>query len=104
MGAAGRGTLTCPAQAALAVRVPPHLTVGDSVDPAERAPQSRSGSGTGTGAGGPARLQHSHEEGQGGEDAAGVEGVVHLLLRRIHDGRIDHDPPACEELRPQQDP
>lgn len=43
-------------------------------------------------------VQHLHEEGYGGEDATRVERVVHLLLQRIHDRRVNHDPPACEEL------
>ncbi|KAI1241423.1 hypothetical protein IHE44_0004896, partial [Lamprotornis superbus] len=43
-------------------------------------------------------LKHSHEEGQSGEDPAGVEGVVQLLRPGVNHGSIDHDPPACEKL------
>lgn len=50
---------------------------------------------------GTSQSQHSHEKGDGGEDPAGVEGMIHVLLSRMHDGRIDQDPPACEELQEQ---
>lgn len=43
-------------------------------------------------------MKHLHEECYGGEDAARVEGVVHLVLSWICHCCIYHDPPACEEL------
>ena len=43
-------------------------------------------------------MQHLHEECYGGEDAACVEGVVHLILSWIRHCCVYHDPPACEEL------
>lgn len=60
----------CASQTALPIRVASHLAIGYSVD---------------------------HEEGDGGEDSAGVEGVVHFLLSRVRNCGIDHDPPTTEE-------
>lgn len=62
---------TCSAKTALSIGVASHLTIRHSID---------------------------HEEGYGGEDSTRVEGMVHLFLRRVAHRRINHDPPACEEL------
>ena len=40
-----------------------------------------------------------HEHGDGPEDAADVEDVPDVPLVPVHDGGVDGDPPAAEELK-----
>lgn len=63
-------TSSCPAKAALSIRVSSDLAIRNCI---------------------------YHEESYGGEDATRVECVVHLLLGWIRHCCVNHDPPACEE-------